>query len=83
MNGYFKNETIQNCEEQIVPDEGPVPLFLLGHPTYPLMPFLLKEYPNGGCNATGMVPRQQPCRARMVNEFNECAFGFLKGRFNT
>lgn len=36
VNEYFKNETIQNCEEQIVPDEGPIPLFLLGHSTYPL-----------------------------------------------
>lgn len=43
----------------------------------------MKEHPNGGCNATGMVPRQQTCQARMVNEFNECASGFLKGRFNT
>ena len=50
----------------------------LGDPVYPLLPFLMKEFPKGGKNEREQYLGYRLSSARMVIEN---AFGRLKGRF--
>lgn len=78
VNTYFKTGRIPALEKQLVDGEEAIPVFLLGDPAYPLLPFLMKEYSNGGSTPQEQYFGLCLCRAHMVIE---CAFGRLKARF--
>ena len=44
----LRNETIPQCRKVIVDGQPEVPTCILGHPAYPLLPYLMKEFANGG-----------------------------------
>ena len=64
--------------KEIVEDEIPVPVFILGDPAYLLLSFVIKEYPDGGTSPAEQFFGYRLSSARMVIE---CSFGRLKGRF--
>ena len=74
----FRDGSIPKCERIIVEGEPEVPVYILGDPAYPLLPFLMKEFSKGGNNSSERFFGQRLSSARMVIE---CAFGRLKARF--
>ena len=50
MNLYqsLPNGTIPQCRKVIADGQPEVPIFILGDPTYPVLPYLMKEFGNGG-----------------------------------
>ena len=67
-----------SCSKIIVEGEDPVHVCTLGDTAYPLLPFLMKEFVNGGSNVKEQFLGFKLSSARAVIE---CAFGRLKGRF--
>ena len=55
-----------------------VPVVILGDPSYPLLPWLMKPYPGAGLSVKEKKFNSRLSRARVVVE---CAFGRLKGRW--
>ena len=78
INRMLKRQEIPSCSREIVDGLESVPVCLLGDAAYPLQPYLMKEYPNGGRNIDEKFFSHRLSSARMVIE---CAFGRLKGRF--
>ena len=79
LNEKMRSGVIPKCYKRVVSDEAPIPVFILGDPAYPLLPYLMKEYANGGCTAQEQYFGYKLCSARNVIE---CAFGHLKARFS-
>ena len=78
LNSSLKSRNIPPCKRTIIPGEDPVPVFILGDPAYPLMPYVMKEYSNGGSTLQEQYFGLTLCKSRMVIE---CSFGRLKARF--
>ena len=78
MNQMLNDGRIPECFRVIVDGEDPMPVCILGDPTYPLLGYLMKEFSSGGTTPEEEFFSYCLLSARMVVEF---AFGCLKGRF--
>ena len=78
LNAALREDKIPPCKRKILSGDDPVPVFLLGDPAYPLMPYVMKEYANGGATQQEQYFGMTLCQSRMVIE---CSFGRLKARF--
>lgn len=78
LNQKLRDGIIPSCPRVIVENEDPVPVCILGDPAYPLLPFVMKEFAEGGKDAQEQFFGYRLSSARMVVE---CAFGRLKARF--
>lgn len=78
LNHMLRNGDIPPCPKRIVEDEDPEQVFILGDPAYPLLPYVMKEFANGGSTRQEQYYGYRLCSARNVIE---CAFGRLKARF--
>ena len=79
LNSMLRSEEIPRCPKRIVDNEDPIQVFILGDPAYPLLPYLIKEYANGGSNQREQYFGYMLCSARNVIEY---AFGCLKACFS-
>lgn len=77
FNQFLKDGTIPPCHRQICDED--VPVFILGDPAYPLMPYVMKEYSGGGTNRQEQYFGYCLCSCRNVIE---CSFGRLKAWFS-
>ena len=78
LNLLLCDKIIPPCPTVIVNNEPSVPICLLGDPAYPLLPFIMKEFVNGGRTPEEQFFGYRLCLARVVIE---CAFDRLKARF--
>ena len=75
LNQQFRDGANSSFEKVIVQGKPHVPICLLGDPAYHLLPFLMKEFTNGGKNQPEAFFGFHLSSARMVIE---CAFGRLR-----
>ena len=78
LNRSLRDNIIPSCPKVIVEGEAAVPICILGDPAYPLLPYVMKEFPAGGSTVSEQFFGYRMSSARMTIE---CAFGRLKGRF--
>ena len=80
LNKMLRYGAIPPLYIHLTPDTEPVPVCVLRDPAYPLLPYLMKEFPGGGNTVQEQYFGYRLSSARMVIE---CAFARLKGRFGT
>ena len=78
LNAFLLSGEVTNIPKVIVEGEKEVPICIIGDPAYPLLPYLMKEFPSGGTTDSEQFFSYRLSSARMPIE---CAFGKLKGRF--
>ena len=66
LNEKFRNGHIPPCPNVFVDGEDPVPVCILGDPAYPLLPFLRKEFSNGG--------KKMHRSSFMDTDYHQCAW---------
>ena len=67
----LRDGAIPPLYKHLTPDTEPVPVCVLGDPAYPLLPYLMKEFPGGGNTVLEQYFGYRLSSARMVIE---CAF---------
>lgn len=78
VNEFMKSGKVPHLRRQLVEDEFPIPIFLVGDAAYPLMPHLMPEPSDNGSTPEEENFSRSVSRARTVIDF---AFGRLKARF--
>ena len=76
----LRNGAIHQCRKVLVDGQPEVPICILGDPAYTLLPYLMKEFENGGKDQREKFFRYHLSSARMVIE---CVFGRLKAKFGS
>ena len=76
----LRNGAIPQCRKVIVDGQRKVPICILGHPAYPQLSYLMKEFANGGKDQREKIFEYRLLSVRMVIE---CAFGHLKAIFGS
>ena len=77
VNNMLRTEVILKCEKVVVDGGISVVVCILGYPAYPLLPFVMKEYPIGGKDDREKLFGYKLLSARIVIKN---AFRRLKGR---
>lgn len=68
LNKKLRDKSIPSCPTIIVDGEAEVPICILGDPAYPLLPFVMKEFANGGKTPQEQFFGYRLSSARMVIE---------------
>ena len=78
MNNFQKIGKIPRVEGAILPGEPRVPTCIIGDAAYPILPYVLSEFPVGGKTVPEQCFGHKLSSARMTIK---CDFGKVKGRF--
>ena len=65
LNTFLRSEEVTNIPKMIVEGEKEVPVCIIGDPAYPLLPYLMKEFPSGGTTALEQFFSYRLSSARM------------------
>ena len=76
LNTFFVSGEVTNIPKVIVEGEIEIPVCIIGDPAYPLLPYLMKEFPLGGTTDSEQFFSYGLSSARMPKEW---AFRKLKG----
>lgn len=74
----MKSGEIPSRKRVVEDDIDAIPVFLMGDPAYPMVPYVMKEYANGRATGQEQYFGLKLCQARMVIE---CLFRQMKACF--